>query len=58
MHEVKKREQELNRVKEQMKKNVGEKNAPKTLNFEVYEIPQTKKFNEESDKVELISERL
>ena len=36
MHEMKKKEQEVNRIKEQMKKNVGEKNAPKAVNFEVY----------------------
>ena len=40
LHEVKKRQQEVARVKEQMKKNVGEKNIVKTANFEVYEIPQ------------------
>lgn len=36
MHEIKKKEQETNRVKEQMKRNVGEKSALKNVNFEVY----------------------
>lgn len=37
MHEIKKREQEIARMKEQMKKNVlSEKNVTKGVNFEVY----------------------
>lgn len=34
LHEIKKKEQEINRMKEQMKKNVGEKNLAKN-SFEV-----------------------
>ena len=57
MHEVKKREQEVNKIKEQMKKNVGEKNGTKALNFEVYEIGQSKKSSEEDDRATLLSQR-
>ena len=37
MHEIKKKEQEVNRVKEQMKKSVGEKSHVQAKNsFEVF----------------------
>ena len=38
MHEIKKKEQEVNRVKEQMKKSVGEKSLVQAKNsIEVFE---------------------
>ena len=38
LHEIKKKEQEVNRVKEQMKKSVGEKSLVQAKNsFEIYE---------------------
>jgi hypothetical protein len=38
MHEIKKKEQEVNRIKEQMKKSVGEKSTISAKNsFEVFE---------------------
>jgi hypothetical protein len=40
-----------------MKKNVGEKTLPKAPNFEVYEVPKAKKYNETEDKVNILSER-
>ena len=37
MHEIKKKEQEVNRIKEQMKKSVGEKTHSQAKNsFEVF----------------------
>lgn len=38
MHEIKKKQQETNRIKEQIKKNVGEKSVLKNVTFEVYEV--------------------
>ena len=40
-----------------MKKNVGEKNGNKAVNFEVYEMSQSKKSTEEDDRVGLLSQR-
>lgn len=38
LHEIKKKEQEVNRIKEQMKKSVGEKSITSAKNsFEVFE---------------------
>ena len=36
LHEIKKKEQEINRMKEQMKKNVGDKTVAKN-SFEVFQ---------------------
>ena len=36
MHEIKKKEQEIHRVREQMKKNVGEKGVTVQNSFEVF----------------------
>lgn len=37
-----------------MKKNIGEKNTAKSVNFEVFEVPKVKKTNEYEDKLELL----
>jgi hypothetical protein len=45
LHEIKKKEQEVNRVKEQMKKSVGEKSLSQAKNsFDIAEVhPSLKK---------------
>ena len=45
------------RVKEQMKKNVGEKNSLKTVCFEVTEAPNRVSFDEGEDKINILTER-
>ena len=45
------------RVKEQMKKNVGEKNSLKTVCFEVNEAPNRVSFDEGEDKINILAER-
>ena len=51
MHEMKKKQQEVNRVKQQMKKSVGEKGLTNAKNsFEVFHI-----FHNQSDKKDVNS---
>lgn len=57
MHEMKKKQQQTNRIKQQMKKNVGQKSVLKNVSFEVYEIFPKQPNDEIKDKLQSLTQR-